>query len=416
MKKANESVSTQDEKWKLPEVDDNFGYKEEEDNSIEIVPGMTVEEMKAIFFDVSRMVQVPYRIYQLNSAGHRYYYTFDENSNPRFYPSVTTILGQTLPKGRALTAYMHRVGLEEAERYRDERASYGTFMHAEYQGLFMNLKYDFSTLKERFKKYIRDNNLPDNFIYYADEIKKDIMSAAQFIIDYDVKPIAVEIALVHPVFGYAGMIDFVGDMKRSKNSKERIRAQIDFKSGKKGFYDEHAIQLHMYKQMWEENFPQYPIERVYNFAPNNWRKLPTYNLVDQTNNVNAKKIPALIALGAIEDGKKDNVFTSISGEIDLNKSKDLTPNIISLTLAELIKKKAPKGKDLIRTKPKASEGKKPAPPTKVVKPVVKIVKRSAAKPTKPVATKDKQKEKEVLKEPKTSENEAIKNLLTDDTF
>lgn len=63
----------------------------------EILPGMTVEEMTAMFFDEKTLIEPPYKVWQLNSKGHRYYYRYDDNGNPEFFPSVTTILSQTLP-------------------------------------------------------------------------------------------------------------------------------------------------------------------------------------------------------------------------------------------------------------------------------------------------------------------------------
>lgn len=308
--------------------------------AFEIVPGMTVEEMTAMFFD-GALIEPPYKVWQLNSKGHRYYYKFDDNGTPEFYPSVTTILSQTMPQSPFLIKWIADKGIDEAERYKAERAAYGTFMHAQFEELIINRVYDLDGLKAKLKDYIDNNKLPADFIYYADDFKKDILAFAQFVLDYDVKPLAVEIALVHPVHNYAGMIDLPCTMLSKPGSKEYINAIVDFKSGRKGFYEEAEIQLHLYAMMWNENFPDIPIDRVFNFSPKDWRKKPTYNLKDQTDSPNAKKIPYLLELAAIEDEKRDNTFTAVSGEISLDNEPDLTNNIVSLTLAELVKSKAP---------------------------------------------------------------------------
>ena len=333
---------------KFPEIDEEQQIVagldaveiEQPAGAFEIVPGMTVEEMTAMFFD-GALIEPPYKVWQLNSKGHRYYYKFDDNGTPEFYPSVTTILSQTMPKSEFLIKWIAEKGIDEAERYKAERAAYGTFMHAQFEELIINRFYDLDGLKAKLKDYIDNNKLPADFIYYADDFKKDILAFAQFVLDYDVKPLAVEIALVHPVHNYAGMIDLPCTMLSKPGSKEYINAIVDFKSGRKGFYEEAEIQLHLYAMMWNENFPDIPIDRVFNFSPKDWRKKPTYNLKDQTDSPNAKKIPYLLELAAIEDEKRDNTFTAVSGEISLDNEPDLTNNIVSLTLAELVKSKAP---------------------------------------------------------------------------
>ena len=334
---------------KFPEIDDEQQKIvpdmealeiEQPAGAYEILPGMTVEEMKAMFFD-GALIEPPYKVWQLNSKGHRYYYKYDENGTPEFYPSVTTILSQTMPQSPFLIKWIADKGIDEAERYKAERAAYGTFMHAQFEELIINRVYDLDGLKAKLKDYIDNNKLPADFIYYADDLKKDVLAFAQFVLDYDVKPLAVEIALVHPVYNYAGMIDLPCTMLEKPGSGERINAIVDFKSGRKGFYEESEIQLHLYKMMWSDNFPDIQIERVFNFSPKDWRKKPTYNLKDQTDSPNAKKIPYLLDLAAIEDEKRDNTFTAVTGEICLDSETDLNNNVTSLTLAELIRKKAP---------------------------------------------------------------------------
>jgi hypothetical protein len=156
-----------------------------------------------------------------------------------------------------------------------------------------------------------------------------------------VKPLAVEISMVHPEKNYAGMVDLVCSMLTKPGATERINAIVDFKSGRKGFYEEMEIQLHLYRDMWNYNFPEHQVERLFNFAPKDWRKKPSYHLKEQTESANAKKIPAILELAAIEDAKRENTFTSTFGNIDL-ASGQLDNNVVSLTLAELIKTKSKK--------------------------------------------------------------------------
>ena len=307
----------------------------------EIIPGMTVEEMTAMFFDEKTLIEPPYKVWQLNSKGHRYYYRYDDNGNPEFFPSVTTILSQTLPKAPHLIQWIANKGIEEAERYKGERAAYGTFMHAAFEELLINRAYDLDGLKGKLKEYIEVYRLPDDFIYYADDLKKDVLAFAQFVLDYDVRPLAVEIALVHPYYKYAGMIDCPCTMLAKIGGDERINAIVDFKSGRKGFYEESEIQLGMYRDMWNVNFEQFPVTRIFNFSPKDWRKKPSYNLKEQTESPNIRKIPYLLEIAAIEDEKRDNTFTAVNGMVVLDDNPDLSQNVISLSLAELIKTKAP---------------------------------------------------------------------------
>ena len=330
---------------------------EEKSAAFEIAQGMTVEEMRSLFFDENALIEPPYKVYQLNSKGHRYYYRY-EDEQPVFYPSVTTILHETMPTSQFLMKWMCDKGYDEAERYKNERAYYGTFMHAQFEELLINRAYDLDQLKAKLKDYIEVNRLPDNFIYYADDLKKDVLSFAQFVMDYDVKPLAVEIALVHPELNYAGMIDCPCTMLSKIGGEERITAIVDFKSGRNGFYEDCELQLHLYKDMWNVNFPGNPIDKVFNFSPKDWRKKPTYNLKNQTDSPSAEKIPALLHIAGIEEKKRNNMFTSVSGTIDLNG--DLSENIFSLTLSELIKNKtqerAPQGEELTSKEQKAEKG------------------------------------------------------------
>jgi hypothetical protein len=392
----------------------------------EILPGMTVEEMTAMFFDEKTLIEPPYKVWQLNSKGHRYYYRYDDNGNPEFFPSVTTILSQTLPKAPHLIQWIANKGIEEAERYKGERAAYGTFMHAAFEELLINRAYDLDGLKGKLKEYIEVYRLPDDFIYYANDLKKDVLAFAQFVLDYDVRPLAVEIALVHPYYKYAGMIDCPCTMLAKIGGDERINAIVDFKSGRKGFYEGSEIQLGMYRDMWNVNFEQFPVTRIFNFSPKDWRKHPSYNLKEQTDSPNIRKIPYLLEIAAIEDEKKDNMFTSVNGMVLLDNAPDLTQNVISLSLAELIKTKAPKEATPDENTDAAEKVKADAPePEKEPKKttIVKRAPKKAKEPEKKAATgkttakRGNTTEKKVkpANEPKKPKNESRKKMLNDDT-
>ena len=310
----------------------------EQEQAMEIAPGMTVEEIRAVYFNADALKEPAYRLFQLNSDGHRYYYRFNENGEPEFFPSVTTLLKQVMPTPPALIDWMIANGKDGSTEKRDLAAAYGTFMHIQFETLIINRKYDFDAVPSILLDYMERENLPEKvFTEWLPKIRKDVLAFAQFVKDYNVKPLAVEIGLVHPKHKYAGCLDLPCEMTDPKTAKT-FRAIVDFKSGRKGFFEEHEIQLHLYRIMWNENYPKTPVERVFNFAPKDWRKAPTYNLKDQTDSVNAKKIPYLLGLATIEDEKRDNTLTIIRGKLDLDNGK-IADNILTLSLAELIKTK-----------------------------------------------------------------------------
>lgn len=364
---------------------------EKRTNPVEVMPGMTVEEMTAVFFSADALREPKYKLFQLNSDGHRYYYRY-EGTTPVFYPSVTTLLKQVMPTSPFLIEWMIKNGADGSTEKRDLAAAYGTFMHAQFETLLINRRYDFDKVPEYLLAYMEQNNLPEKFYYDSlAKIRKDICAFAQFVKDYNVRPLAVEIALVHPDYHYAGMLDLPCLLDIPKGEKD-VPAIVDFKSGRKGFYEEHELQLHLYKDMWNVNFPEMPIARVFNFAPKDWRGVkPTYTLKEQTDSPNAAKIPALLQLASIADAQMDNVFTVISGEMNLDDYKP-TDNIMSLSLAELVKTKTakqetpddggfvPEQTETMPEKPKTVQKKVVAVPKTVLKKAVAVPKTDESVP------------------------------------
>lgn len=313
--------------------------------------GLTSEEMKALFFKKEALREPEYRLYRLDGNNYRYYYRFLDNGDVEFYPSVTTMLGQVMPTSPYLIEWMLDNGRETANEKRDLAAAYGTFMHGEFEKLAINRSYDFGKTDAALMQYLERENLPVEKVFgeWSDKIRKDILSFAQFMMDWGVIPLAVEVSLYHPYFHYAGCVDMVCFMttpnaERNEDGtlvkpEDTFLAVVDFKSGRKGFWEDHEIQLHLYRLMAEANF-NCPVERVFNFSPKDWRKKPTYNLKDQTEAGSRLKIPYLLELAKIADEKRDKDVIVITGSIDLDAPESLGGAYKTLTLSELIKSKS----------------------------------------------------------------------------
>lgn len=313
---------------------------ENNENKTELVAGMTTEQMVSAFFDADALREPAYRCYQLNGNGHRYYYRFVDGE-PEFYPSVTTLLRQTMPMSPVLLDWIVKNGENAAEK-RDMAAAYGTFMHIQFEKLIIARQYDFDSVGAELLAYMQQENLPARFFdENIGKIRKDVIAFAQFVKEWQVRPMAIEIALVHPELHYAGCVDMPCVMADPKTGEE-FKAIVDFKSGRKGFFEEHEIQLHLYMAMWNVNFPDAQVTKVFNFSPKDWRTKPSYNLKDQTDSVNAEKIPHLLELATIENAKRDNTVTIISGKMTLDDF-DSANNVTTVSLAELVKAKTDKG-------------------------------------------------------------------------
>lgn len=338
----------------------------EQENQPEVItPGLTVSQMQALFFNKEALREPKYRLWQLNSRGGRYYYTFNQATGEAiFFPSVTTILRKVMPENRFLTEWKLSKGKEAAEEYTAERANYGSFIHGQLAQLAALRKYNLDEVRDRLTEYVTRERLPYGFIdAHEDEAKADIKAFARWMWEYDVRPFAIEVALFSTQ-GYAGMIDLACSLRTVSRSDEaaarakagsdekkiakledslgRHNAIVDFKTGKKGFYDEHAIQLELYRRMWNENFPGLPIFNIYNVAPKDWtktvKKVPNFSFEEQTENPVLKQVDIYLQLMQLLDDD-DRSVVLIGGQIDLDSPQE---NVKIYKLPELVKEWAEK--------------------------------------------------------------------------
>jgi hypothetical protein len=311
---------------------------------------LITEEVPAVYFNET-LLTAPRKMYRISGYKNgRYYYSFRESDGrPEFYISVTNLIASTMPTSPFLMEWKLALGKEEAERFVAERASYGTFMHILYAELLINRRLDLATIRKRLANYLEAERLPAGLLdEWEYELKKDVAAFAQFVQDYNVRPVFIEQVLASRD-GYAGAVDlgcYMDIAERYKSGPKRgemkpggvvetVRAIVDFKSGRKGFYEAHEIQLEAYRNLVAENFPDFEVDRIYNFSPKDWRGTkPAYNLKDQTDSENLQKLPLLVELANLEAAKRERMVTQVTGLIDLDRP--VADSVECLTMEELV--------------------------------------------------------------------------------
>lgn len=248
------------------------------------------------FFDADAL-KAPSKItYRIDNQGERLYVRMADDGAIKIVPSVTTILRQRPTDPHLLKWYCNEFpDYDAAKAFVDQRADYGTFMHMLFKEILLGntLMFSASMLGDSFAEYLKGiGKKPDAFdlIEVGHNLKQDLWAFVQFCITYKVKPLAIE----YIVFGeqYAGAIDLVCKMTIAKTRKvenfqsERmfaflptyevteqteVVAMIDFKSGRKDFYAENPIQLHAYRELWNQEYPQHQIEVMANYGCKDYR-------------------------------------------------------------------------------------------------------------------------------------------------
>lgn len=297
--------------------------------------GLTIEEVRAAYFDADALRVTPEPLYRIDGNGWRYYYAMREDG-PQFYISATSLVGATLPQSPFLIQWMKEQG-ERADEIRDTKAAYGTLMHVLVSRLIIDrsLSVDFDALDSEVRAYMQREGLTYNTDGWAARLQRDLVALAAWLVERKAKPLAVEIMLASKD-GYAGTIDLVCEMEdmeevmvlnenpRSKYCgqmvKEKrsctVRAMIDWKSG--GIWDSHAVQMELYRRIWEEHFPELPIGRMYNVSPKDWLTAPGCTEKDQSGAPLRAAVPILLDLWKIIGRPQPTLRQRIDGTITLD--------------------------------------------------------------------------------------------------
>ena len=307
---------------------------------------MNLEELKEKYLSEDYAREQNYILFREDIKGVRYYIKVGDGKKLSIAPSVTSITSRTRPLSQYLIDWMIKNGAEKADWFKKQSADYGTFLHVVYSEIITGKIYEMKkeSLLDKMKIFFSSDeyDFEECMRWYRQEkrdIQKDIYSFLRWVKDYEVEPIAVEYPIMSTktekwycrevenikfanlpickqkkgenktceeceneisIMEVAGAIDLVC-LARLKKGEDKQRLIVDWKTGLKAFYDEHAIQLKMYQDMWNNENPDYIVDQIWNFAPNRYR-LPLgktakyYSFKNQTENEETELVDSYLKI------------------------------------------------------------------------------------------------------------------------
>jgi|GEM_PF-2333190 len=321
---------------------------QETQSFVDLVKSKMIEDLgqqDADFYEIlpryEMMVEKGWRMWRLEKGSKRYYFNPDTNE---LYPSVTSILWAELKESYFLKEWQYKMVLQNGSinaprEYMNERSYYGTMMHIVFtEALFADV-FPSDSIGDIVTLYRDLNELyAVNVKPWIPELKSDVSAFYQWMKLVNLKIIAVEIPIYYPVIHngkeigmIGGTIDLVAEIdvrkdggdvtdKTPENKKERAVVVVDYKSGKKGFYESHEIQVNSYMDGWnwiQNKFldGKYEATRCYNFAPKDSRGAkPTFTFKEQTGAKSYKKFSYLYALFRLDGHHELQPIRLIEGD------------------------------------------------------------------------------------------------------
>ena len=78
---------------------------------------------------------------------------------------------------------------------------------------------------------------------------------------------------------------------------------------------------------------------MFNWSPKDWRTFPTYNLKDQSNEIDLELMPHFSAIASIQERKKDRYIFIAEGVINLKVAEQLLETYSYKSLNDYLKGK-----------------------------------------------------------------------------
>lgn len=270
---------------------------------------------------------LPYWVDRREFSGDRHYIAHwdDPDVGIEAYISSTTVLQKFRETPRRLVEWMidNHGSTSHYQHHLLEKADNGSIIHAMIADVtIMEIPtHDYDRFLdyacEKGRRYGRSREWVEERL---EGMYKAIMSFLAFCRDYEVEILAVEIPLVSRYYQVGNQLDLVLRMNAKKYTeatlrvnRHRITAIVDFKTG--NVYPSHADQLMINKLTWNETYPGYKINKLYNLRPTDWQEKidrktgmvePKYELRDQTDQASELKILAVLHLWKIVNERDED--------------------------------------------------------------------------------------------------------------
>jgi hypothetical protein len=308
---------------------------------------ITFENINTEWFDANALRLPNYRVGRVNFGKGRSYIRINEDGSLeaplRLYTSLTTAINTCAPMEDPLLEWYCKHGKKEAERLTKVAQHYGTLMHLEVGRFLREAVYDLDSCEQVVEAYTSSEGFWEpECKEWVSKLKYDMAAFMQFAFDYEIKPLGIEYVLLSDK-GFGTLIDLVCEMTvmedgldyenpyksgprkgepREVKVPKTIRAIVNFKSGRHGFYRTHGIQVEAERQLWEENFPDLPLDAAFNWSPKDWTAVPGYNLRDWTGDVSLAEVDHILGLAQIRYASKaeNKVYLNIGGVVSTKES------------------------------------------------------------------------------------------------
>jgi hypothetical protein len=303
-------------------------------------------------------------IRRFSQGFNRFYYTVDKDGKVELYSSATTLIKDGYAEDTvALEIWRNRLKAEgkNPESELNYLATRGTLMHMLIADYIQGIEINMNNFYEHFRVHHPETvgfEYTEVLNKDSDWLRKAVLAFGQFVIEYNVKPLALELIMKSDIYKVASPVDMLCQMEIEESGpwgeplksgpnkgepkvikrKKTIIAIVDFKSSQNGFYDKHYLQLQLYKRIVKENYPDLEVEGLYNWSPKDWRgNTPTYNLKEQSDGKLNDLCETVFEQGRIKHKWKTPTVTIFKDFVSMG-TYDTEPFIEVLTLKDYLEK------------------------------------------------------------------------------